>query len=159
MPKVKFYDRVDDKLLRFAVIAARHNNQWVFCKQKMRSTYEIPGGRREPGEDILDTARRELYEETGAAEYDIRPVCVYSVAGMDGSTGEEETYGMLYYADIAVFGELPDFEMEKVILFDRIPAELTYPFIQPELMKKVELTSGYGCNIMDEVSMYNSHPE
>ncbi|MBN3526581.1 NUDIX domain-containing protein [Paenibacillus apiarius] len=25
----------------------------------------IPGGRREPGEEILHTAGRELYEETG----------------------------------------------------------------------------------------------
>ena len=58
--KVNFYEQVDDELLRFAVIIARHNGKWVFCKHRERDTYELPGGHREPGEQILDTARREL---------------------------------------------------------------------------------------------------
>ena len=68
MVEVRFYDKekVDDALLKFAVIIARSNGKWVFCKHKDRSTYEIPGGHREPGEAIIETARRELYEETGA---------------------------------------------------------------------------------------------
>ena len=55
--KVNFYEQVDDKLLRFAVIIARHNGKWVFCKHRERDTYELPGGHREPGEQILDTAK------------------------------------------------------------------------------------------------------
>ncbi|MFR7445451.1 MAG: NUDIX domain-containing protein [Sellimonas intestinalis] len=43
-------------------------------------TYEVPGGHREAGETIDETARRELYEETGATDFDLFPVCVYSVA-------------------------------------------------------------------------------
>ena len=62
MVKVKFYDSVKDSLLKFAVIIAKTEGKWVFCKHKDRDTYEIPGGHREPGEDILDTAKRELYE-------------------------------------------------------------------------------------------------
>lgn len=56
---VKFYDQVEDEKLKFAVIAARAEGKWVFCKHKARTTFEMPGGHREPGEPILDTARRD----------------------------------------------------------------------------------------------------
>ena len=34
MVEVKFYDEVDDSLLKFAVIIAKTNNKWVFCKHR-----------------------------------------------------------------------------------------------------------------------------
>lgn len=40
-------------------------------------------GHREPGKIILDTAKIELYEETGAIDFKIWPVCVYSVIAKD----------------------------------------------------------------------------
>ncbi len=52
MTRVRFYDRVDDGLLRYAVIAARAGGRWVFCRHRERDTLELPGGHREPGEDI-----------------------------------------------------------------------------------------------------------
>lgn len=48
-----------------------------------------------------------------------------------------ETYGMLYYADIKRFGELPNMEIEKIYLFDNMPKHWTYPNIQPKLIGKV----------------------
>ncbi len=81
MLEVKFYDTVDDSLLKFAVIISQSNGKWVFCKHKERDTYEVPGGHREAGENILETAKRELQEETGAVKYEIKPICVYSVIG------------------------------------------------------------------------------
>lgn len=79
MVEVKFYDELEDRLLKFAVIIAKTDRKWVFCKHKERETWEVPGGHREHGENIIDTAKRELYEETGALEYSIKSVCAYSV--------------------------------------------------------------------------------
>ncbi len=136
MLKVNFYDAIDDELLKFAVIISKHDGKWVFCKHKERDTYECPGGHRENKESIIDTAKRELWEETGALKYDLKPVCVYSVE-RDGA----ESFGMLYYAEIYDFGKLPEFEIERVELFSDLPERLTYPLIQPELMKKIILTN------------------
>lgn len=47
MVEVKFYDDIDDILLKFAVIISKTNGKWVFCKHKERDTYEVPGGHRE----------------------------------------------------------------------------------------------------------------
>ena len=63
MLEVKFYDSVDDSLLKFAVIISQSNGKWVFCKHKERDTYEVPGGHREAGENIVETAKRELHSE------------------------------------------------------------------------------------------------
>ncbi|MCI6091537.1 NUDIX domain-containing protein [bacterium] len=136
---VKFYDKIDDDLLKFAVIISKSNSKWVFCKHRDRDTYEVPGGHREAGELIEDTARRELKEETGALEFSITPICVYSVTGKNrvNDTGEE-TYGMLYFADITEFEEELHSEMEKVVLLDELPDEWTYPLIQPLLIAEYE---------------------
>lgn len=86
MLEVNFYDQVADNLLKFAVIIAKTEGKWVFCKHKERDTYEIPGGHRELGETIMDNAKRELMEETGATEFHIKPICVYSVKGKTSIT-------------------------------------------------------------------------
>lgn len=137
--EVKFYEMVDDQLLKFAVIISKSQEKWVFCKHKERDTYEVPGGHREAKEAILDTAKRELYEETGAIRYEIIPICVYSVTGRNSinATGEE-TFGMLYYADIEEFASALHSEMEKIVLLDSLPEKWTYPLIQPKLIGEYE---------------------
>lgn len=138
MLAVKFYEDVKDELLRFAVVIAKHDGKWVFCKHKERETLEFPGGHRETGELILETAKRELMEETGAVKFEIRPICVYSVTDKTrvNETGEE-SFGGLFYAEIASFGEIHS-EMEKIVLCDALPENQTYPEIQPALLKEVE---------------------
>lgn len=136
---MKFYETVADEKLQFAVIIAKAGGKWVFCKHKERDTYEIPGGHREHGEAIDDTAKRELKEETGALEFDITPVCVYSVTGKNrvNQTGDE-TFGLLYAADIYGFENELHSEMESVTLFDELPTAWTYPLIQPLLLKEYQ---------------------
>ena len=137
MLEVKFYDTVDESLLKFAVIISKSNGKWVLCKHKERDTYEVPGGHREVGEDILDTAKRELKEKTGAVKFAIEPLCVYSVTGKTrvNETGEE-SFGLLCFAEITEFSGKLDSEMEKVILMDELPTNWTYPLIQPKLIEE-----------------------
>lgn len=137
MLEVKFYDSVDDSLLKFAVIISQSNGKWVFCKHKERDTYEVPGGHREAGENIVETAKRELQEETGAVKFEIKPICVYSVTGKTrvNNTGEE-TFGLLCFAEITEFAKELHSEMEKVVLMDKLPENWTYPEIQPRLLEE-----------------------
>ena len=132
MLEVKFYDSVDDSLLKFAVIISQSNGKWVFCKHKERDTYEVPGGHREAG-----TAKRELQEETGAVKFEIKPICVYSVTGKTRVNNiGEETFGLLCFAEITEFAKELHSEMEKVVLMDKLPENWTYPLIQPKLIEK-----------------------
>ena len=133
---VSFYEAVEDSLLKFAVTVAKTNGKWVFCKHKSRDTLEIPGGHREPNENIIDTAKRELIEETGAIDFDLKPICVYSVIEKDNFNGEE-TFGLLCYADIKSFGEINS-EIERIIITDELPTNWTYPTIQPYLLAELE---------------------
>ncbi len=135
--EVKFYDSVDESLLRFAVIISKKNGQWVLCKHRDRDTYEVPGGHREEGEEIIDTAKRELYEETGAIKYSIKPICVYSVTASDNFNGVE-TFGGLYYADIEELESELHSEIEKVLLLNELPDKWTYPLIQPKLLEEAK---------------------
>ncbi|QAT51146.1 NUDIX domain-containing protein [Caproiciproducens sp. NJN-50] len=135
---VRFYENVDPSLLKYAVIVARCRGKWVLCRHRDRKTWEVPGGHREPGEEIGHAARRELFEETGALRYALTRVCVYSVTG--AVNGGKELFGMLYFAEIGEFGPLPKFEMAEIALRDDFPDpdSLTYPEIQPELFRRAQ---------------------
>ena len=130
MLEVKFYEQVNDELLKFAVILSRTQGKWVFCQHRERTTYEIPGGHREPGETIQETAERELREETGAVEFDMKQVGVYSV-----KTEESETFGMLFAADIFSFEDVHS-EIESILITDDLVEQWTYPLIQPKLLEE-----------------------
>lgn len=135
MTLIRFYDEIPDELLKFAVILTVHNGKWVFCKHRERNTWEVPGGHREDGEDILSTAKRELYEETGALEYGLTPVCVYSVTA-PGNFDGRESFGMLYFADVSVFEPELHNEIETILITDHLPEHWTYPEIQPKLLEE-----------------------
>lgn len=137
MTEVRFYDTAEDELLAFAVILSRAQDRYVFCKHRERDTWEIPGGHREPGETILETAKRELYEETGALEFDIEPVCVYSVTRPDSPNGEE-SFGMLFFANIKRFEPTLHSEIEKIWITEELPKAWTYPDIQPHLFQEAK---------------------
>ena len=139
MLEVKFYENAPDELFQFAVMIAKSNGKWVFCKHRQRNTYECPGGHREPGESIEDTARRELREETGALDFDLFPICVYSVTGKNQiNENGEETFGMLYFANVTVFEPELHSEIERIYLLEELPQNWTYPLIQPKLIEEAK---------------------
>jgi len=136
MTKVMFHsdNEVDEARFIIAVIASRYNGKWVFCKHGNRDTLEMPAGRRERNESIENTARRELYEETGAVKFDLFPVSAYSV-----TENSKTDYGKLFFADIKVLNKLPEgSEMDFIILSDNLPEKLTYEYIQKILFAKAK---------------------
>lgn len=138
MMEINFYDNIDDSILKFAIIVSRSKEKWVLCKHRERNTLELPGGHREKNETILETAKRELYEETGAIKYQIKPICVYSVIGKDGNIEcDRETFGMLYFAEITEFEKELHNEIDKIELVNELPKDnWTYPLMHPTLLKK-----------------------
>lgn len=120
MNEIKFYDlgAVGDTLLNRVVLMCNYKGKWIFCKHKERDTWEIPGGHIEDGETWLEAAKRELYEETGATKFEIKPICLYAIS----------KYGILCYATIEELIDLPESEIEKIAFFDNLPKNLTYPW-------------------------------
>lgn len=43
-----------------------------------------------------------------------------------------------FFADIKIFGDLPQMEMEKIEFFDEFPKNWMYPLIQLYLFKKLQ---------------------
>ena len=105
----------------------------------IRDTYEVPGGHRESGEDILATAKRELLEETGATDFTIKPICAYSVKGQTNvmENINDETFGMLFFAEVFSFQEIHS-EIEKNLITDNLVENWTYPLIQPQLIEEAK---------------------
>ncbi len=141
MTKIKFQNNIRDEQLQFAVIVAKMQGKWVLCKHRDRTTYEFPGGHRENGECILETAKRELKEETGAEDFTIKFICFYSVRGKtrEGEKLKKEFFGALFLAEIkSLNGNLFN-EIERIELMDTVPTNLTYPDIMSKLIKKASI--------------------
>ncbi len=142
--EVIFLDHVEDELLKFAVIISFYHGKLVLCRHKDRDTYEIPGGHREADESILDCAKRELFEETGAIAFDIEPLCAYATMGKNRvNVSGDIIYGMLFVADIRKMDKL-EYETSEILLADKLVDNLTYPDIQPLFIEEYNGRKGVG---------------
>lgn len=134
MIKINHYklEEIDYSKLKFVVIQTKYKDGWIFVRHNKRTTWEIPGGHIEKDEEPIEAAKRELYEETGALKYSLKPIEIYSV-----EHSGDASHGMLLYADVTELGKLPDCEIEEITIKRDLPKDLTYPLIQPYLFEKV----------------------
>jgi 8-oxo-dGTP diphosphatase len=116
------------KTYRYVVILSFEGDLILLSRRRDRLTWETQGGHIEPHETPIDAARRELYEESGALEYDMTPLCDYF-----GYTETSSSNGMVFVAQIKRRGALPESEMGEARAFPALPDNLTYPHVTPAL--------------------------
>lgn len=120
MLEVQLFDLgyCEEKEYTRVVCVSKYKGKYVFCYNKKRNGWEIPGGHIEEGETWLEAARREMYEETGATKVEVEPVAVYKIS----------SYGLLCYCEVLEITDLPkEFEMNEILFSDELPDNLTYP--------------------------------
>jgi 8-oxo-dGTP diphosphatase len=110
-------NEINQELIKFAVIITEYNSQLTIIKNNKRGAWEFPGGTREPGETILFTACRELYEETGAVRFDIEPFGIYQLNG---------SFGIVYFAKVFELTDLPDYEIEEINFVNILPEGMSF---------------------------------
>lgn len=118
---------------KYVVVMSKYQGKILLSRHRDRSTWETQGGHIELGETPLEAARRELYEESGAVDFDIRPVFDYWAGDENGSAT-----GQVFAAEIRTLGPMPRSEMAEVRAFDRVPPNVTYPAITPEIFASLE---------------------
>ncbi len=137
MFEVEFYDNgiISEDKLKYVVIQAEYDGKWILVRHKDRETWEIPGGHIEVGEIPKDAASRELYEETGAKNFTLKLLCIYSARHLKNNT---ISYGQLYYSKVTELDNLPDSEIEEIKFANSLPENISYPHILPFLFQKVK---------------------
>lgn len=128
----KTYEIGSLKQYKYVVILSEYNGKILLSRHKKRTTWETQGGHIEFGEQPIESAKRELYEESGAIDYDIEPLCDYW-AGVEGT--DDWANGMVFRAVIRKLGDIPESEMAETKQFDELPLNLTYPQITHELFQ------------------------
>lgn len=126
------------KQYKYVVVLSRYEGKILLSRHKKRTTWETQGGHIEAGESPLDAAKRELYEESGALDYTMEPLCDYWAG--DENTGTNGN-GMVFAAEIRKLGDLPESEMAEVRTFDVLPENVTYKDITPVLFAYLEKKS------------------
>ena len=122
---------------KYVVVFSRYQGKLLLSRHKDRDTWETQGGHIEPGESPEAAARRELWEESGAEDFSIEPLCMYWAEDRVGGKPYKGAWGAIFFADINTLGPIPESEMAEVKQFDTLPENVTYPHITPHLYERV----------------------
>ncbi|MFD0675193.1 NUDIX domain-containing protein [Cohnella sp. GCM10027633] len=124
----------DKYVQKYVVIIAKYKNQYILIRNKSRLVWELPGGKIEKGEEVIEAASRELYEETGALVFNLSEIGIYQMNG---------EYGVVLEAEVEELGELPEFEIAEIRLVQVIPKGLNYGEIYYQILEKYQEVKKY----------------
>jgi drug/metabolite transporter (DMT)-like permease/8-oxo-dGTP pyrophosphatase MutT (NUDIX family) len=100
------------------LVFIKSGKEWLMVKNKFRN-WEFPGGHREGGETLYETAQREAFEEAGVDIKNVVYVGYYRL--LDGHTT------LIVTAEVEKFHEIPsDFETEERKFVSEFPAKLSF---------------------------------
>ena len=132
--EVRVFPAGTHRRYEYVVTLSRFQGKWLLSRRKGSTSWEHQGGHVEPGETPEEAARRELWEESGAAEVTLHRLCDYS--------GPEGSLGAAFWAEVERLEPIPeDWEMAEVRTFDQLPT-LTYPSISVRLMEEYRRQQG-----------------
>lgn len=84
-------------------VICRFRDNWLLTKHKSRGL-EFPGGKVEEGETLEEAARREVYEETGAALLTMKQIAEYRV-----TSNKESFVKAVFWGEIGNIFETNDY--------------------------------------------------
>ena len=89
-----------------------------------------------------------MFEETGAQDAELTPVCDYR-------TGNRS--GVVFMAEVNSLGSLPRSEMAEIGWFDELPRKLTYPLVTPVLYDFITRGGEYDMLKVAMISRWHVH--
>jgi len=125
------------------VFAVDPADRVLFIRQDWADGWLAPGGARQPGESLRETARRELREETGVDATVVRPHAVDELTVEHAETGATTGWTSVFYeahTDDPTVDRDPtvdDETIEAAEWFDDLPGELFTPDHTERLWQRV----------------------
>lgn len=122
---------------KHVLVIAKWNGKWLLTKHRERGL-EFPGGKVENGETLLEAAKREAFEETGAHLEGLQWFAEYIVES------EPPFCKTVFIAKVAALEIIDWMETEGAELVDRLAPDSSYSFLMKddgmkEIMERVNL--------------------